>query len=198
MLIQIPLKQREVRRPMYKAEDESIALGALGDGEGGGGYAPSAQGAGAGASHATRSRGSDVDTAVLGQGPVEGPYTELDGLDIERDPRFPVRVTVQFYQATSNGVVSQADIDRMAAQIAKVYASGDYVGSLVVPGPNDKLRPTRWDGAGPMPADVTWATFAGLVERFQQYGFLGIPFGNATVGQVPDDVRPDDPAKVAK
>ena len=146
---------------------------------------------------ATRGRSSDVDTAVLGQGPTEGPYTELDGLTIERDPRFPVRVTVQFYQATSNGVVSQADVDRMAAQIEKVYAKGDYVGSLVVPGPNDQRRPTRWDGAGPMPAGVAWDYFAGLVERMNTYGFLGVPFVNATVGTVPDP-RPDDDDQVAK
>ena len=54
---------------------------------------------------AGRRERADVDTAVLGHGPTEGPYTELDGLTIERDARFPVRVTLQFYQATSNGVV---------------------------------------------------------------------------------------------
>ena len=43
-----------------------------------------------------------------------GPYTELDGLTIERDPRFPVRVTVQFYQATSNGVLAAADVAQPA------------------------------------------------------------------------------------
>ena len=59
---------------------------------------------------ATVRRRSDVETAVLGHGPELGPYTELDGLTIERDPRFPVRVTVQFYQATSNGVLAVRDV----------------------------------------------------------------------------------------
>src|SRR5262249_29624229 len=49
---------------------------------------------------------SDVEEAVIGHGKVEGPFTEVDGLDIERDDRYPVRVTVQFYKATNNGVVS--------------------------------------------------------------------------------------------
>jgi hypothetical protein len=40
---------------------------------------------------------------------------------IERDTRFPVRVTVQFYQATSNGTVSQADVGWTTAQIDKAY-----------------------------------------------------------------------------
>jgi hypothetical protein len=181
MLIQIPLKQKEVARPMYKAEDMEgagdmpVAASAEGAGPGGGGGG------------AARGRSSDVDTAVLGQGPTEGPYTELDGLEIERDPRFPVRVTVQFYQATSNGVVSQADIDRMSAQIEQVYSKGDYVGSLVVPGPNDRKRPTRYDGDGPRPDGVTWADYQGLVERLDKYGFIGIPFVNATTGDTPRD-----------
>jgi hypothetical protein len=193
MLIQIPLKQKEVARPMYKALDMDGAGDGYAGAEDAKATAPSATGAASGGGMAAHGRSSDVDTAVLGQGPTEGPYTELDGLTIERDPRFPVRVTVQFYQATSNGVVSQDDIDRMSAQIDKVYAKGDYVGSLVVPGPNDRLRPTRWDGAGPMPPDVAWDFFGGLVERYQIYGFIGIPFANATVGNVPvDPARPDD------
>jgi len=178
MLIQIPLEQKQVARPMYLAgEAEGDAAGYDDVAK-----APAAAGAGGAPMQVTRDRRSDVDTAVLGQGPTEGPYTELDGLEIERDPRFPVRVTVQFYQATSNGVVSQDDIDRMSAQIEKVYAKGDYVGSLVVPSPTDKLRPTRWDGAGPMPPEVAWSYFAGLVERFDTYGWIGIPFSNATTG----------------
>ena len=84
---------------------------------------------------------------MLGHGPELGPYTELDGLTVTRDPRFPVRVTIQFYQATSNGVVSRADVTRMAGQIKKVYGKGDYVGSLVVPTGMDRNRPTYWAGA---------------------------------------------------
>ncbi|MGA1626438.1 MAG: hypothetical protein ACO4AJ_12580, partial [Prochlorothrix sp.] len=53
---------------------------------------------------------SDVEAAVIGHGEVEGPFTEIDDLAIERDERFPIRVTVQFYKATSNGVVSEADM----------------------------------------------------------------------------------------
>ena len=95
---------------------------------------------------------SNVEAAVLGHGKVEGPYTELAGLTVERDPKFPIRITVQFYQATSNGVLSQADVNRLHAKIKKVYGSADYVGSLVVPAPGDRRhtgvhRPTDWTGA---------------------------------------------------
>jgi hypothetical protein len=103
---------------------------------------------------------SDVEAAVIGHGEVEGPFTEIDGLDIERDPRFPIRVTVQFYKATSNGVISAEDIQDVAAQIDRVYEEADYVGSLVVDGPSS--RPTEYDGPKTQPADwwdVFWKRF---------------------------------------
>jgi hypothetical protein len=77
---------------------------------------------------------SDVENAVIGHGDLEGPFTEIDDLSIERDPRFPVRVTVQFYKATSNGVVSRQDFEDIKKQIDRVYADSDYIGSLVTSG----------------------------------------------------------------
>ena len=87
-------------------------------------------------------RKSDVEEAVIGHGKVEGPFTEIGGLDIERDDRYPVRVTVQFYKATSNGVVSEESMAEVAAQIERVYRQADYVGSLVVQGKRDAPRST--------------------------------------------------------
>jgi hypothetical protein len=167
MLVQIPLKIKEVQRYAGGPADDM------------GGYdmeaAPPTMAAksAAGGEGGMRPPESDVEQAVLGHGPELGPYTELDGLTIERDNRFPVRVTVQFYQATSNGVISQADVTRFAAQIDKVYASADYVGSLVVP--RGQKRPTQWTGVGPRPSNVTWDDFRGLYERVQKYGWFGAP-----------------------
>jgi hypothetical protein len=106
--------------------------------------------------------GADVEAAVVGHGPVEGPFTEIDDLDIERDERFPIRVTVQFYKATSNGVVTEADISEIAAQIERVYEDADYVGSLVVDGASD--RPTEYDGSKVEP-EGWWQAFW---NRFEQ------------------------------
>jgi len=150
MLIQVPLKYRAPRRA-YLAQPVPSAAGA-----------PTMEMA----KRETRGRTSDVDTAVLGHGPTEGPYTELDGLTIERDSRFPIRVTLQFYQATSNGALSHANVKEMAAQIRKVYGKGDYVGSLVVPSGLDRQRPTNWTGTSPAPVELTWDMFPGLVARF--------------------------------
>lgn len=86
---------------------------------------------------------SDVEQAVLGHGPNVGPYREGSGIRLERDPKFPIRITVQFYKATSNGVASDIDLDSIAKSIGSVYEHADAVGSLVMP-EGDPRRPTAW------------------------------------------------------
>jgi hypothetical protein len=142
LLIQVPLKQKQ---PMRFAEEEGLAFG----------MAPAA-------AEKAMDEASDVEAAVIGHGAVEGPFTEIDGLQIERDPDFPIRVTVQFYKATSNGVMSEADVEQIADQIQRVYDEADYVGSLVVDGPSD--RPTEYDGSKVQPADW-WDVFWRRFER---------------------------------
>jgi hypothetical protein len=87
--------------------------------------------------------GSDVEQAVLGHGRNRGRYSEGQNLHLERDERFPIRITVQFYKATSNGVVDSKDLDGIARSIGGVYEHADYVGSLVIPD-GDPRRPTEW------------------------------------------------------
>ncbi|MBN1336021.1 MAG: hypothetical protein JXB39_08685 [Deltaproteobacteria bacterium] len=149
LVVQVPLKQRPERRwaaPVYDAYPMGSAAESA---------APQAKAMGG---------RSDVEVAVVGHGRTEGPYDEIGGLGIERDTRYPIRVTVQFYKATSNGVVSRSDIREIRREIDRVYADGDFVGSLVTGGWTD--RPTEW--ARPYPrygeddvplggwADGTW------------------------------------------
>ncbi|UCD97444.1 MAG: hypothetical protein JSV42_10730, partial [Chloroflexota bacterium] len=138
LIIQVPLKQKHPLEGFLMEAAESIA----------GLAAPSS------------TMESDIETAVIGHGEVEGPFTEIDGLDIERDTRFPIRVTVQFYKATGNGVISEADVQQIADQIERVYQEADYVGSLVVDGASD--RPTEYEGQKEEPAgwwDAFWRRF---------------------------------------
>ncbi|MDI3289043.1 hypothetical protein [Polyangium sp. 15x6] len=86
---------------------------------------------------------SDLERAVLGHGPRLGPFLEGHGGPLVRDERFPIRITVQFYKATSDGVVTDADLDAIARNIGSAYAHADFVGSLVLP-PGDPNRPTAW------------------------------------------------------
>ncbi len=137
LLIQVPLKQKQEMR--FQGD-------ALAD------LSPCAPAAGA----MKCREESNVENAVIGHGKVEGPFTEIDNLDIERDTRFPVRVTVQFYKATSNGVVSDQDMSAISAQIGKVYKDADFVGSLVVSG--ETGRPTEYEGDKTQPADW-WEQF---------------------------------------
>jgi len=150
MLVQVPLRHREPPRRQLA-----------------GGLAAEAAPQAPSASSKMARAAPDLEVAVLGHGPLEGPFTELAGLALERDPRFPVRVTVQFYQATSSADVGAAGMARLASLVEKVYAKGDFVGSLVVTGPGDPRRPTAWDGASPPPHDVSWWDFPGLVERWR-------------------------------
>lgn len=124
LLIQIPLRQKE-RRDLWF--------------EGAGGMVSCSP-----AMCEEAMASSDVEAAVIGHGELEGPFREIDGLPIVRDERFPIRVTVQFYKATSNGVATPGDIAEIAAQITRVYDDASYVGSLVCP--EEKIeRPTDWD-----------------------------------------------------
>jgi len=134
LLIQVPLKQQRPRNSMMG--------GFGGGGFGGPGGAPAA-------AESKAMRASNVEAAVIGHGDLEGPFTEIDNLPIERDPRFPVRVTVQFYKATSNGVVSPGDIGTIANEIESVYKASDSVGSLVVGGETGRV--TEYDGVKVQP-----------------------------------------------
>jgi hypothetical protein len=137
LLVQVPLKQKP--RPQ---RDYQVSMAAP----------SSALGSGA----VMKSAKSDVENAVIGHGEMEGPFTETDNLKIERDERFPVRVTVQFYKATSNGVVDEKDAQEIHDQISRVYAQSDYVGSLVTEGATGRV--TEYEGAKVQPADW-WERF---------------------------------------
>lgn len=141
-IIQIPLKQK-ARLPM-SGPGWGGATGAMAESS----PMPPPQQAAAPMDDAAPAKKSkpkaDVEQAVLGHGKVEGKFFEGRNLQFERDDRFPIRVTVQFYKATSNGVVEDADLDAITSAIGNVYEHADFVGSLVMP-ENDPLRPTAWN-----------------------------------------------------
>jgi hypothetical protein len=139
LLIQVPLRQKHPMRFSGESCDFSCKCQA-----GAGGNA------------------SDMEEAVIGHGEIEGPFTEIDNLPIERDPDFPIRVTVQFYQATASGIASSGDLCRIKRQIDRVYRDADYVGSLVTGG--DTGRPTEYKGGKQEPAHW-WDSFWRRNER---------------------------------
>lgn len=141
-LVQVPLKHAQIGR----------LGGALPSGAPGGGMAapatapapmPSKAQSAKKDSLSAADEKSDVEQAVLGHGPNVGPFNEGHRLRLERDPKFPIRITVQFYKATSNGIVSDIDLDSISRSIGSVYEHADAVGSLVMP-EGDPRRPTAW------------------------------------------------------
>ncbi|WP_227500025.1 hypothetical protein [Synechococcus sp. PCC 7335] len=139
MLIQVPLKQKEPFGNFLGAQNDVMMESA----------APLS-------STLQSSSRSNVEAAVISHGEVEGPFTEIDNLAIERDPNFPIRATIQFYKATDNGVVSEADLAEIDEQIQRIYADADYVGSLVTDSRTG--RPTEYEGNHEQPEDW-WEEF---------------------------------------
>jgi hypothetical protein len=145
LLIQVPLVHRHRGALGGMGGVGLVGLGLSGSGQGGGGKSSevglSSVGTfGHGAGHRER---SDVDRAVVGHGKLLGTFHEARGLELQRDARFPIRVTVQFYKATSNGVVSDEDLAAIEKSIGSVYEHADAVGSLVLP-EDDARRSTAW------------------------------------------------------
>jgi len=131
LVIQVPL-QHTPRRGLFGVLDAPQT----------GGFSSSSGGSLATLERARSQLRSDVESTVVGHGPTEGPHPEINDLAIKRDHRFPIRVTVQFYKATSNGMVTAEDVADLREQIDRVYAGGDFVGSLVTGGITE--RPTEW------------------------------------------------------
>jgi hypothetical protein len=143
-LIQVPLKHANRGRLGGPMEESKAAMA---DAEAAAPPPQSAPAPGAmGGGMAPAKEKSNVEQAVLGHGKSRGPFEEGANLRLERDDRFPIRITVQFYKATSNGVADEKDLDGIAANIGGVYEHASFVGSLVVP-EGDRLRPTEWQKA---------------------------------------------------
>lgn len=122
MLVQVPLKHKEPEYLNLSPQSVSYSMPMM--------SAPMMpQSAEFGSA---RLKVSDMEDAVIGHGDDEGEHLELGGQKLERDARFPIRVTVQFYKATSNGFIDDKDLENIRQCISAAYDSADYIGSLVV------------------------------------------------------------------
>lgn len=84
--------------------------------------------------------------AMIDKGAERGKFEGTRGLALERDERFPVRVTAQFYGVTDAEVLPLDTVQELSERIGKFYSHGEGTGSLVVPEKVDsKKRPTAHD-----------------------------------------------------
>lgn len=84
---------------------------------------------------------SCIDDAQIKIGKEGGDFTGLKDLTIERDERYPIRVTTQIYKVTDNGTIDREQMEKIAAEIKKEEAIGQNGSSLVL---EQTQRPTEW------------------------------------------------------
>jgi hypothetical protein len=82
----------------------------------------------------------DVENVIVKLAEKEGAFESLSSKKLERDHRFPVRVTLQYYKGTSNGQVNDPVLSEIAGQMAHAKKHASAWGSLVVQTTN---RPTE-------------------------------------------------------
>lgn len=102
-----------------------------------------------------RSRRPDVDEAIIKVGASEGAFKEIGNVAIKRDERFPVRVTLQYYKATSNGVISSEIVASIAEQLEKSQQFASSIGSLVL-GTSDRVTEPDFE---PVKIPLWWRAF---------------------------------------
>jgi hypothetical protein len=138
---------------------------------------------------ATRGASTTRD-GIVAIGREDGPFHAL-GLPakkIERDPRFPIRVTFQDYKTTSNGVIDDMDVAMIASQRDEhrtKYCVPGSLSSLVTGG--DTKRTTETKRVVPPWWELFLHQFP-LRQKFSQtnaelaelvYGKHGLPLGTA-------------------
>jgi len=87
----------------------------------------------------SNSRG--MDNAVIKVGNTHSDFKGITSAEIERDPQFPIRCTIQFYKVTDEEDIPVEEFKEMAKNIERIYKSTDQSGSLVTDNSN---RKTEW------------------------------------------------------
>ena len=73
---------------------------------------------------------------------LRGMLEEDENYKLERNEKYPIRVTLQYYKATNNGEVNKEVIDDIVAQLESSQKMADNIGSLVTE--YDPNRATEW------------------------------------------------------
>ena len=93
---------------------------------------------------AASSRG--MDRAMLSVGATHSKFEGIKDFTLERDTRFPIRCTYQFYTVTDQQDIPDAMWTEIKGDIDRVYAKATATGSLVTE--RNTGRTTEWDPAG--------------------------------------------------
>ena len=148
-IYQVPLKQKP--RPQYRSLcldglQLECCMSDLSDGD----LSPAAP--------KPKSRG--FEKAVLSKGRSMGKHTGTNGLTLERDDRFPIRCTVQYYNVTDIPNISEEQIKELASTIDNTYKTAQATGSLVL---NTTDRKTEPDLTSSVPFVATTTPLVGFL-----------------------------------
>lgn len=114
---------------------------------------------------------SDVENVVIRPGKPEGEFDELKGFKIQRDERYPIRVTLQYYKGTSNGVIDNNDIKEISEQIKDSQNNASAVGSLVTggyTGRSTETYPSYHRHNKPNWWNLFWKSYGSQVQMSEQ------------------------------
>jgi hypothetical protein len=132
----------------------------------------------------------NVEDAIVKVGPSRGDFVEINDLEIERDPRFPVRVTLQFYKTTDNGIIDEGVMKTIAKQIEDSRKNADFIGSLVIGGitdrPTEHIKVAHW-------WNNWWLTYRNMFPKYTEEEakrkvFADGRFANSSMSQVHEKV----------
>lgn len=80
-----------------------------------------------------------MDNAVLRAGATHSDFKGVGSFSLERDDRYPVRCTVQFYKVTDDSDIPEEAFQEMREKIDSIYSTGKATGSLVVSGETKRV-----------------------------------------------------------
>jgi len=107
----------------------------------------------------------DVESAIISIGKSEGKHDEIHDCEIERDDRFPIRVTMQYYKATSNGAVDDAVMTQIRDELHGARKWAVAISSLVTETTNRTTEhsvtsyPAWWNGL--------WTQYSPLYPQYK-------------------------------
>ena len=87
------------------------------------------------------SRGMNLGQLSLGD--EEGKFIGTKGLELERDPDFPIRCTFQYYRVTDTGRLTESEVIEIAKQMKNSEKKALHSGSLVFSNPKSSERVTE-------------------------------------------------------
>lgn len=127
MIFQIPLKQKEIRNSIPDTEYLGVALGM-------GGIRCQSKG--------IMPRGGMENAMLSVSNKSKGPFKGGNGLKVQRDERYPIRLTFQYYKVTDTHILKKQDVTEINTQITNAYNIGSNTGSLVDTTTNRVTEPT--------------------------------------------------------